>query len=94
MQCDPGEVKVYDSVYASQDDETHQTVKCMFSDTSLQVTTVNAPKQQGGSDSDVFAIAVSTCLAHGGDPTMIMIHQVRMRDHILQCFEEKLLTQF
>ena len=94
MQCDPREVKVYDSLYASQDEETHEAVKHMFSDTSIQVTTVNAPKQKGGMDCGVFAIAASTCLAFGGDPPTIVIHQASVRDHLLQYFEEKVLTQF
>ncbi len=95
IQCDPGEVKVYDSVYASLDHGTRETVLKMFgSDARLRVTTVNAPKQQGGSDCGVFAIAIFTCLAFGGDPTKMTIYQGRMRDHLLQCFEEKLLTQF
>ena len=58
----------------------------------LQVSTVNALKQQGGNDCGVFAIAISTCLAFGGDPTKMVICQARMRDHLLQYFEDKLLT--
>ncbi len=95
IQCPPGEVKVYDSVYASVDDGTLRTVQSMFgSHTGLQMTAVNAPKQQGGSDCGVFAIAVSTCLAFGGDPAKKVICQSRVRDHLLKCFEEKVLTQF
>ena len=96
IECDLGEVRVFDSVYASQDDETHQTIQIMFGNNTslLQVSTVNALKQQGGNDCGVFAIAISTCLAFGGDPTKMVICQARMRDHLLQCFEDKLLTQF
>ena len=96
IECDLGEVRVFNSVYESQDDETHQTIRRMFgSNTSLlQVSTVNALKQQGGNDCGMFAIAISTCLAFGGDPTKMVICQARMRDHLLKCFEDKLLTQF
>ena len=96
IQCDPGEIRVYDSVYTSLDDRTHQIVQSLFSShgSLLRVTTVNTPKQQGGSDCGVFAIAVSTCLAFGGDPTKMVICQARMRDHLLKCFEVKVLTEF
>ncbi len=95
IQCPPGEVKVYDSVYASVDNGTLCTVQSMFgSHTGLQVTAVNAPKQQGGSDCGVFAIAVSTCLAFGGVPAQMMICQSRMRDHFLSVLRRKCSLSF
>ncbi len=54
IQCPPGEVKVYDSMYASVDDGALRTVQSMFgSHTGLQLTAVNTPKQQGGSDCEI-----------------------------------------
>ena len=96
VQCNPGEVRVFDSVYASLDDGTHETVERMFGGHTgfLRVTTMNVPKQQGGKDCGVFAIAVCTCLAFGGDPSKMVICQAGMRDHLLKCFEEKLLSLF
>ena len=85
---------MYDSVYASLDDMTHQIIRRMFGTHTgpLRVTVVNAPKQQGGSDCGVFAIVVSICLAFGGDPTKIVIAQARMRDCLMKFFSEKMLT--
>ena len=70
IRCNPGEVRVFDSVYATLDDGTYETVQRMFGGrTSFQVTTMNVPKQQGGTDCGVFAIAACTCIAFGGDPS-------------------------
>ena len=93
IQCVPGEVRVFDSVCTSLDDGTHQTIQSMFGHhtSPFRVTVVNKPKQQGGSD---CAIAVCTCLAFGEDPSKMIICQAEMRDHLLKCFEEKLLIQF
>jgi len=87
---------VFDSVYTSLDKGTHQIIQRMFaSHTSpLRVTVVNEPKQEGGSDCGLFAIAVCTGLAFGEDPSKMVIRQAGMRDHLLKCFEEKLLIQF
>ena len=95
IRCNPGEVRVFDSVYATLDDGTYETVQRMFGGrTSYRVTTTNVPKQQGGTDCGVFAIAVCTCIAFGGDPSQMVICQAGMRDHLLKCFEEKLLSLF
>ena len=96
IQCVPGEVKVFDSVYTSLDDGTNQTIQRMFGcyTSPLRVTVVNKPKQQGGNDCGVFAIAVCTCLAFGEDPSKMIVCQAGMRDHLLKCFEENMLTQF
>ena len=84
IEYDFRNIRMFDSVYASQDDETHQTIQRMFgNNTSLQVSTVNALKQQDGSDCGVFAIAISTCRAFGGDPTKMVVCQAKIRDHLL-----------
>jgi len=82
-------------VYATLDDGTYETVQRMFGGrTSFRVTTRNVTKQQGGTDCGVFAIAVCACIAFGGDPLQMVICQAGMRDHLLKCFEEKLLSLF
>jgi len=81
-------------VYASLDDGgTHETTQRVFGGCTsfLQVTTMNEPKQQGETDCGVFAVAVCTCLAFGGK---MVVCQDRMRDHLLKCFEKKLLSPF
>ena len=59
---------MYDSVYASLDDGTRQTVQRRFGSHTSPLA-VNTLKQRGGSECGMFAIAVSTCLAFGGELT-------------------------
>ena len=96
MQCYPGEVKIFDSVYESLDAGTLQVVKRLFDDgKELNVTMVSgAPKQQGSTDCGVFAIAVATCLAIECDPAKIVLYQTTIRSQLLKCFNSKQLTQF
>ena len=64
MQGVPGEVRVFDWVYTSRDDGTYQTIQRWFGchTSPFQVTIVNKPKQQEGSDCGVFSIASSLYL--------------------------------
>ena len=97
LQCDPGEVKIYNSVYKSLDTETLEVVKRLFGSENKPLTVsmvTGAPRQQGSTDCGVFAIAVATCLAFGGDPTKMMLHQTNMRSELLKRFGSKQLTQF
>ena len=85
-------VKIFDSVYTSLDAGTLQVVQGLFGK-GLEVTVSSgAPKQQGGNDCGVFSIAISTCLAFGGDPTKMVVCQASMRVQLLRCFEAKVLT--
>ena len=97
LQCGPGEVKIYDSVYELLDTETLEVVKRLFGNENKPLTVsmvTGAPRQQGSTDCGVFAIAVATCLAFGGDPTKMMLHQTTMRSELLKRFGSKQLTQF
>ena len=96
LQCIPGEVKIYDSIYDSLDTGTLQVVKRLFNNgKEMKVTMVNgAPKQAGSTDCGAFAIAVATCLAFQGDPERMMLHQQTIRSHLLKCFESKQLALF
>ena len=94
LRCDPEEVRIFDSLYESLDAETFQVVKRLFNDgKELKITMVaGAPKQQGCTDCGVFAIAVATCLAFGGDPTKMVLYQATIRHQLLKCFDSKQLT--
>ena len=96
LQCIPGEVKIYDSIYDSLDTGTLQVVKRLFNNgKEMKVTMVNgAPKQAGSTDCGAFAIAVATCLAFQGDPERMVLHQQTIRSHLLKCFESKQLALF
>ena len=62
--CQPGEVKVFDSLYTSVNEATMKLLSTLFGkDAKVILETVQ--KQQGSSDCGVFAIAICTSLAHG-----------------------------
>ena len=87
-------MRIFDSLHESLDAETFQVVKRLFND-ELKITMVaGAPKQQGCTDCGVFAIAVATCVAFGGDPTELVLYQATIRHHLLKCFDSKQLSQF
>ena len=60
--------------------------------TSCDIQMGESPKQQGGADCGVFAIATATSLAHGKQPGNF--HQDALRLHLLGCFEKSLPSVF
>ena len=92
LQCDPGDIHVFDSVYESLDVETLQVIRGLFGN-HFKMKVVGGPKQQGANDCGVFSIATSVCLAFGGDPTQMPICQASMRQALLDSFQLKDLSQ-
>ena len=90
---DYGVVQVYDSIYSSIDDETKRIIHNLFDPASL-LELVKIPKQIGGQDCGLYAIAISTALAFGLDPAIITFNQAAMRPHLIQCIDENKMIQF
>ena len=86
--CHPGELKLYDSMVSSID---LSVVKTLIPSTSVTLL-ADCPKQIGTKDCGVYAIAFCTSLAFNVDITQY--NQSMMRNHLLQCFEQKKLTPF
>ena len=64
----------------------------MFDSEIEIVMSKEMPKQKGGSDCEVYAIAIATTLLHG---TKIGKYKRKlMRSHIVRCFENFQLTTF
>ena len=61
--CANGDVNIYDSVYSSVDKATIAVITQLFQSSAVKM--VKSPKQKGGTDCGVFAIATATALAHG-----------------------------
>ena len=59
----------------------------------LRLKNTKSQKQQGSQDCGLFAIAIVTAILFNQD-TSTKFSQQRMRDHLVQCFEDKLMTQF
>ena len=51
-------------------------------------------KQRNDSDCGVFAIASSTCLVFGDDPTFVDFDVLRMRSHLAACLRNGRMSLF
>ena len=95
ISCPKNEVKIYDSVFSCADSETRAVCLNLF-DIVKKPKLIYEPvnKQEGGDDCGVFSIAFATALAHQQNPVHVQFDQSTMRSHLLQCFEQQLLTPF
>ena len=95
ISCHKNEVKIYDSVFSSPDSEMRTVCLNLF-DIAKKPKLIYEPvkKQEGGDDCGVFSIAFATALAHHQNPVHVQFVQSTMRPHLLQCFEQQLLTPF
>ena len=85
-------VKIYDSLYTTMDEATRKVVSNSFG--SLIPELVNIPKQSGGTDCGLYAIANATALCFQQDPSKIQFHQNVMRLHLIKCMEDGELAPF
>ena len=90
MMCRNSEV--YDSVFNSLDDDTVGIIKNSFCCDNIKM--VERQKQCGSKDCGLFSIANATAIANGIDPTKLKYIQGDMRMHLLQCFQQGLMTIF
>lgn len=89
--CADGCLNVYDSVYASVDDDTSRVLRNLF---NFQVVNmIDFQKQKGGTDCGLFAIAAATSILHKHDNTLNFC-QNTMRQHTLYCLEQCNFTIF
>ena len=91
--CNDKEVNIYDSLFTSLDCATRSLVLQLFGE-DKQIKMQSCPKQQGGDDCGLFAIAISTAIAYSVKPTTITFNQAAMRRHLLKCFEQQNLVVF
>lgn len=61
---------------------------------SIQVLCCSTTIQPNGSDCGVYAIAFATDLCNGRDPGLIDYDTRRMRQHVVTCFSNGVLTSF
>ena len=91
IRCANGDVNVYDSVYRSVDKATFAVITQLFQSSAVKI--VKSPKQKGGTDCGVFAIATATALAHG-ILNLSSLDQSAMRRNLVNCFKKHLMTPF
>ena len=83
--CEPGLVRLFDSLYKSIDTETMELVSLCFGK-DVSVSLEASQQEQGGSDIVVYLQSLPVALAHGitGTP---QFKQQMMRHHLIQYFE-------
>ena len=91
IDCDDKEVCIYDSLFASLDCSTKKLMLQLFGE-DVHTIMRSCPKQEGGNDCGLFAIAICTALAYGIELTTF--NQPAMRNHLLMCFKLQCLTVF
>lgn len=70
-------LNVYDSMYSKLDPDTEKVIFNLFG--AVRLNFVNVQKQEGGSDCGLFAIAISTAISNGINPSRIRFDQAAMR---------------
>ena len=65
LKCAASKIIVYDSVYFHVDQEVKDLISNLFDREIEIVISKEMPKQKGGSDCGMYAIAVATTLLHG-----------------------------
>ena len=96
VNCATGEVRVYDSIFQYCDKETEQTITNLFHicTSKLTIKVAHCQKQKGGADCGIFAIAFTTAIAFGVDPSKLRLKQESMRAHLINCFNKDHLSLF
>ena len=94
--CTQNELKVYDSLFQYLDRESIQLVETLFRCDGIdpQIKMIQCRKQIGAKDCRIFAIAFATAIAHGLNPSRQNFNLQAMRAHLVDCFNNKLLTPF
>ena len=92
MMCKNDEVLVYDSVFNFLDDDTVGIIRNLFGCDNVKM--VECQKQHGSNDCGLFSIANATAIVNGIDPKKLKYIQSDMRTHLLQCFQQGMMTVF
>ena len=51
-------------------------------------------KQKGSKDCGLFSIAIATALAFGAHPSKLKFDQLKMRQHLVNCFNKECMIPF
>ena len=97
MSCPTDVVNIYDSIKTKNPsfDIKEQVAAILHSPAdSITLRTIDAQEQHNGSDCGLYAIATAVCLCNGTLPIQVVWDQTKMREHLLNCFENKMLLPF
>ena len=96
LNCQLGEVRVYDSLFQYCGKETEHVIANLFQvgSVKLKITVSQSQKQKGGTDCGIFAIAFATALAFGINLSKLQLKQESMRAHLINCFNKHRISPF
>ena len=94
--CPPGVVEVFDSIpsFSFKSYSLQQQLAAILQ-TSKSVFTIRfvaVQRQSGSSDCGGFSIIFAHALCSGLDPYLLRVEQKQLREHLISCFSNKLLT--
>ena len=94
--CELGHVNLYDSLYHDSvlTQEVEEQTNDLLGGCLVALNPMPVQQQTNGSDCGVFAIAFSTCLVFGEDPTFINFDAQSMRTHLASCLSNGKFTLF
>ena len=94
--CELGHVNLYDSLYHDSvlTQEVEEQTNDLLGGCLVALNPMPVQQQTNGSDCGVFAIAFSTCLVFGEDPTFINFDTQSMRTHLASCLSNGKFTLF
>ena len=78
------------------DKETENTISNLFqwNTSKLAITVSRCRKQKGTVDCGLFAIANSTVITFGENPSKLKLKQEALRSHLVNCFCVKMMSMF
>ena len=92
-------LKYYHSAYSDLSNDTEDIILQLYYTTrfnlhKMEVEIMLTPKQDGSTDCGLYAIAVSTAIANGIDPSQQVFDQDELRPHLLDCLQSRNLIPF
>ena len=85
IDCQPGEIKVHNSLYDEVDAATKNKLEKTFA-CKIQYILPRVQKQHGLKDCGLFAVAFATDIAYG--KKIVEFDQNKMSHHLCECFEQ------
>ena len=93
--CKIGDVKIYDSVFRTADEETKKIVQSLFKvKENVTLKFVHCQKQKGSKDCGVFSIAFAIAIAFKVNTHKLKLDQQSMRCHLVKCLHNKCMSPF
>ena len=96
VSCEPGVIRVYDSLYRTVSKETARVIASLvYSQSSdLKITVMDVGKQSNLSDCGVFAIAYAFDICSGLNPCTVRFDHSQIRSHLATCLETCSFSRF